>query len=515
MTVTAAGAAERPVTGLAAFVDADGIVFDGPVPGQRRHVAWSTVVAITPGPDGYGPDGVPASMAQLDLNDRSVMVSAPLGELDQPLAAVLAAHRARWVAEVAGSPEEPALPPPPPEDLFGYAPADAALPLAIEAPVATPPDAGAPGAGTGADDGAVEAQDAEGETGPGVAIRAGKAAEPGSADESDSAGGVADGPEDGDGGSRQDAATGTAGRRPQRRPVAALVAVVVVVVAGSIWLGTRHSSGPGGAGGTGVSGVSNLTSMAPLQALQAVVAAAHSAGSCHLVGTSSVLGQKVTLNGDSSPSAADVTQTRGAEQYRTVVTGDRTYVEGNSQALTAELGLTATAAASNAGRWIELAPADQPTAALDAAVLGLCAADGQPTAAGPGGPLALFGFGTAGAVQAPIVRLAGPDDTGGRRTMTVTVTGNAPASATGTATGAATGTAATGGAGALQVTAALVVLAASPNLPVAEHVAFTGSDTGFSVHVDVTAAFAAWGEPVDPATPPAAVPYASVAPPGS
>ena len=90
--------------------------------------------------------------------------------------------------------------------------------------------------------------------------------------------------------------------------------------------------------------------------------------------------------------------------------------------------------------------------------------------------------------------------------MTVTVTGNAPASATGAAT--------TGGAGALQVTAALVVLAASPNLPVAEHVAFTGSDTGFSVHVDVTAAFAAWGEPVDPAVPPSAVPYASVAPSG-
>ncbi len=504
MTVTAAGAAERPVTGLAAFVDADGIVFDGPVPGQRRHVPWSTVVAITPGPDGYGPDGVPASMAQLDLNDRSVMVSAPLGELDQPLAAVLAAHRARWVAEVAGSPEEPALPLPPPEDLFGYAPPDGALPLAVEDPVAALPDAGTGAARASESEGwdvaSDSVADAEVETGPtGVSSTSPAGAR--------STGVTGDGTEDGDGGPVQGVGTGTDGRRSQRRPVAAVVAVVVVVAAGSIWLGTRHSSGPGSAGGTGASAVSNLTSMAPLQALQAVVAAAHSAGSCHLVGTSSLLGQKVTLNGDSSPSAADVTQTRGAEQYRTVVTGDRTYVEGNSQALAAELGLTAAAATSNAGRWIELAPADQPTAALDAAVLGLCAADGQPTAAGPGGPLALFGFGTAGAVQAPIVRLAGPDDTGGRRTMTVTVTGNAPAAATGAATA--------GGAGALQVTAALVVLAASPNLPVAEHVAFTGSDTGFSVHVDVTAAFAAWGESVDPPVPPSAVPYASVASPAS
>nr|MDA8343554.1 hypothetical protein [Actinomycetota bacterium] len=302
-------------------------------------------------------------------------------------------------------------------------------------------------------------------------------------------------------------AAGVPGARRPWTPSRIGLAAAAVLVGGVAWLASGSSSGPSGPGNLAGGGSSNLTALAPDQALQAVVAAAHAAGSCHVVGTSSVLGQEITVNGDSSPSAADVSQVRGAEQYRTVVTGGRTFVRGNAAALTAELGLTSAQASAYAGRWISLQPGDRPTAVLDAAVLGQCAATAQTSSTGPVNPLTLFGFGSTGGVQAPVVQVAGPDAVGGQRTMTISVTGKAPATAAAGVTVPSTSP--------LQVAATLVVLAASPNLPVAEHVAFTGSDTGFSVHVDVTVAFAAWGEAVAPATPAGAVPFASLSPAGS
>jgi hypothetical protein len=176
--------------------------------------------------------------------------------------------------------------------------------------------------------------------------------------------------------------------------------------------------------------------------------------------------------GDAGPSSGKQVITVGNQRFTVLVVGTACFLEGNSAALVANLGLSSSVAAARAGQWISLAPTDGPYASVYAAVTAHSAITDNITVVPDD--------------QLPPTKL------NGRRVRTVTGT-IAPVTIGGQTI-------------APKGTASLSVRAASPHLPVR----YTQRGTlGRSVTVSAVS-FSHWGEPVSIAAPAGAVPYASL-----
>jgi hypothetical protein len=116
---------------------------------------------------------------------------------------------------------------------------------------------------------------------------------------------------------------------------------------------------------------STATSPAASHALAAALAAARRAQSFHYVVTSSLTGPQASTQrtvGDAGPTSGRQVITDGKQRFTVLVVGTACFIEGNAAALTANLGLSSTDAAANAGKWISLARTDGPYASVYAAV---------------------------------------------------------------------------------------------------------------------------------------------------
>jgi hypothetical protein len=219
-------------------------------------------------------------------------------------------------------------------------------------------------------------------------------------------------------------------------------------------------------GGGGSSGA--LAGQTPKQVLAGALAAAEKSGSVHfkLLGTES--GKTETIEGDSSATDGREVITAGTLTIQAEVVGKGAYVEGNAGGLEDQMGLSATSAATYAGKWISIAPTDAPYSSITKAVsLEGTLGDLQPT-----GHLTLTGV-TTQASQSVIG-----------------VKGGLPP-------GAAKGT--TG-------SAVLYVSTSKPTVPIVFNVQ---QDTSGTKESDV-GTFSNWGKPLRLVAPAATVPFSSL-----
>jgi hypothetical protein len=164
------------------------------------------------------------------------------------------------------------------------------------------------------------------------------------------------------------------GERRRRRIVLTVVAVVMVLAlvgGGFAVFGGSTSTSTSTSAPTATTAPTAQGTSSAGQLLQAALAAARRSGSFHYVSVSSSTGPQGGTQrtvGDAGPDGGRQVITDGNQRFTVVVTGTSCYIEGNAAALTANLGLSATTAAAHAGRWISLAPADPPYAAVYAAV---------------------------------------------------------------------------------------------------------------------------------------------------
>jgi hypothetical protein len=219
-------------------------------------------------------------------------------------------------------------------------------------------------------------------------------------------------------------------------------------------------------GGGGTSGA--LGNKTAAQVLSGALAAAKKSGSVHfeLLGTEA--GKTESIEGDASNTDGREKITAGALTIQAEVIGTGAYVEGNAGGLEDQMGLSATTAATYAGKWISIASTDAPYSSITKAVrLAGTLSDLKPT-----GHLTL----TAATTRASHA--------------VVGVKGDLPP-------GAAKGT--TG-------SAVLYVSTATPTVPIVFDVQ---QDTSGTKESDV-GTFSNWGTPLHLVAPATTVPYASL-----
>ncbi len=251
-----------------------------------------------------------------------------------------------------------------------------------------------------------------------------------------------------------------------------VVIAVLVLAAAAAGVGVIVA---GGSGSTVTPLPSSTPSAATTRLLRTAVASARSAGSFHYVATSSATGphgysQKTV--GDAGVDSGRQDIVVGAQKFTVLVVGAACYLKGNAAALTANLGLSASAASSHVGQWISLARTDAPYAAVYAAVTASSALTDNITITPKN--------------QLPTARL------GGRPVLTITGT-IAPIEIGGQSI-------------APKGTATLAVRATSPHLPVR----YTERGTQDRVRTVSTVTFSRWAEAVAITAPTGAVPYASL-----
>jgi hypothetical protein len=120
-----------------------------------------------------------------------------------------------------------------------------------------------------------------------------------------------------------------------------------------------------GGGGTSTGALADKT---PKQVLTGALAAATQSGSVHfrLLGRES--GKTESIEGDASATDGREVITAGTLTIQAEVVGTGAYVEGNAGGLEDQMGLSATTAATYAGKWISIASTDAPYAAITKAV---------------------------------------------------------------------------------------------------------------------------------------------------
>jgi hypothetical protein len=105
--------------------------------------------------------------------------------------------------------------------------------------------------------------------------------------------------------------------------------------------------------------------------LQASLAAAHRINSFHYIATSTLTGPQTSSQrtvGDAGPDSGRQIITEGTQKFEVLVVGSACFFKGNAIALTDNLGLSSSQAATEAGQWISLATTDAPYATVYAAV---------------------------------------------------------------------------------------------------------------------------------------------------
>jgi hypothetical protein len=122
----------------------------------------------------------------------------------------------------------------------------------------------------------------------------------------------------------------------------------------------------GSGGGGAATGV--LGSKTAKQVLASAVVAAKKSGTVHfkLLGTES--GQTESIVGDASSGDGREIITAGSVKIEALVVHGAAYVEGNTGGLEDQMELSATDAATYAGKWISVASTDAPYASLTKAV---------------------------------------------------------------------------------------------------------------------------------------------------
>ncbi len=221
----------------------------------------------------------------------------------------------------------------------------------------------------------------------------------------------------------------------------------------------------GSGGGAGGSGLANKT---PKQILSTAVAAATKSGSVHFQLLGKQAGKTESITGDSSNTYGLEIISAGAVNIQAEVIGKGAYVEGNSGGLQSQMGLSATNAATYAGKWISIASTDAPFSSITKAVR-----------------LA----GTLGELK-PSGKLTLTSATTKASQSVIGVHGGLPGGATNGTTGSAV----------------LYVSTAQPNVPIVFQVTESSSGTKES---DV-GTFTKWGQPLHLVAPTNTVAYASL-----
>jgi hypothetical protein len=121
----------------------------------------------------------------------------------------------------------------------------------------------------------------------------------------------------------------------------------------------------GSGGGAGSSGLANKT---PKEILSTAVAAATKSGSVHFELLGKEGGNTETITGDSSNTDGREIISAGQVNIEAEVIGHGAYVKGNSGGLQSEMDLSATNAATYAGKWISIASTDAPFSSITKAV---------------------------------------------------------------------------------------------------------------------------------------------------
>ncbi len=444
------------ITDLAVEVSPAGMVVRWPDGVRRWEVAWPTVTSLARGTPGRYSDGSPNESLDVAVAGRTVHLVAPAAVFTADAFAAVDAARDQGSAPRPGAPAG-AVPFAP---VVPVGPVGRPAPTAWTAPATGPAPAGwqAPPAGERPPEWQAQPQapspvwpaetgDPSG-WGPSalpVAVAPGEAPA-----------------RHGDGRTRR----------------VALVAAAVVVVAAAVgvtaWALGRHQQ------------TDDLAGKTPMQVFTISQRAAVRSGSFHYVSTSRFTDSSGSSNmvtvGDAGKTSGSQQITAGQDTFTIYVVGTGVYFKGNAAALGDQLGLTASAAASNAGRWISLAPSDAPTPAVEAGVTspdfftGPCLLQPGVSGSPVGVSRGTIAGRPVGIVQCTI------DDTGGSGSAAVTTTGS--------------GT--------------LSVAAAAPNLPVRSASAVTSSGAAGSGSGTSVVNFSNWGEAVSVTAPPGAIPYASL-----
>jgi len=270
-------------------------------------------------------------------------------------------------------------------------------------------------------------------------------------------------------------------RRPKRRLMTALIVLIVLalVAAGA---GVAVFSGSSPSTTTPSSTSNTAISPAARQLLQSSLAAAARVNSFHYIATSTLTGPQKSSQrtvGDAGPDSGRQIITEGTQKFEVLVVGTACFFKGNAVALTDNLGLSSSQAATEAGQWISLATTDAPYATVYAAVTA---------------PSAL-----ADNITVVPQTLAATTALDGRRVQTVT--------------GAIAKVKIAGATVAPKGTASLAVRATAPHLPVRYRERSTQVSSGSSHRLGVsisTVTFSRWGESVSITAPTAAVAYATL-----
>jgi len=148
---------------------------------------------------------------------------------------------------------------------------------------------------------------------------------------------------------------------PSRRRTVFTVIGVVLVLAVLVGGGVAYliTSGPGPV---------PRISPAAQALLRSSLAAAEGEGSFHYVSRFTSQGVTQTTIGDAAQTSGKQVITIGSDTFTVLVIGPACYFQGDAKELVEQLGLPATEAATHAGQWISLDPADAPYQSVYAAV---------------------------------------------------------------------------------------------------------------------------------------------------
>jgi hypothetical protein len=252
----------------------------------------------------------------------------------------------------------------------------------------------------------------------------------------------------------------------------AVVVVIIVVLAlagGGVAVFTGSSNTVSSPPGT-------ATLPAARQLLRSALRAAGHVGSFHYVASSSLSGPNGGSSrtiGDAGPDRGRQVITTGAQRFTVLVIGTACYLKGNAAALVSNLDFSSSDAATHAGQWISLAPADAPYATVYAAVTAPAAIADNITVV----PQDLL-----------------PTTTVGGRTVQTVSGAIAPVNIPGQTTSTPKGT------------ATLAVRASAPQLPVR----YTERGTLNHQQSSATVSFSKWGESVHVTAPVGAIAWAQV-----
>jgi hypothetical protein len=114
--------------------------------------------------------------------------------------------------------------------------------------------------------------------------------------------------------------------------------------------------------------VGALSGKTASQALSASSAAARKEGSAHYVLTAQQGSQSQTISGDASATEGEQSVTQGTQHIEVIYVGGVAYVQGNAGGLSSAMGLSATVAATYAGKWIAVHSTDSLFKAIVQAV---------------------------------------------------------------------------------------------------------------------------------------------------